>query len=205
MAGIGDDIKSVLQELGTPVTIHKPDGSIITGEYVDYDMYFEQSTEFIRQNCYNADYQYDTQADFGDVLDMAGIMVMIMNTKPTRFEDEVVINNGFMIEMNCVGKFARRSQTRVNMEPVVSWVDTVATAYGLQLDGGRTSQHELTEEMVTLAQRQTLYCPQYSNIRIGDRWYPDKNNSDEYYRIATMTRRAFKNSYRISLTQDNRE
>jgi hypothetical protein len=202
---IGDDIKTVLQELGTPITIHKPDGTVIPGEFIDYDMYFEQSTEFIRQNCYSGDFAFDTQADFGDVLDVDGIFMMVMNAKATKFEQESVITNCFLIEMNCLGKFQRQTETRVNMERQVTWVDTVINARGLQIDGSKTSFAELTEEVDVLAERDTLYLPQYANIRIGDRWLPDQTNPNEYYRVATMVSRAYKNCYKIALTQDNRE
>lgn len=203
--GIGEDIKTVLQELGTPITITKPNGTVVTGEFIDYDMYFEQSTEFIRQNCYSGDFSFDTQADFGDILNVDGIYMMVMNAKDTKFEQASVITNCFMIETNCLGKFQRKSITRQNMEPVVLWTNTVVNVRALQIDGGRTSMAELTEEVDILAERQTLYLPQYANIRIGDRWFPDQTNPNEYYRVATMISRVFKNCYKIALTQDTRE
>lgn len=205
MAGIGEDIKEVLGELGTPFTIYKPDGSVITGEYLDFEHYFEQSTEFIRQNVYAADLTFDTQVAFGDVLDIDGLWVIVMNLKPTKFEQELVIKNCFLIETNCLGHFSRRSETLVNMEPDVTWTPTVQNVRALQLDDYRSPISSLGENNELPTVQEILYVSKYDNIRIGDRWFPDSGNTDEYYRIANFSDRVYQNLLRINLVKDTRE
>lgn len=205
MAGIGEDINSVLSELGSPITIYKINGTVVTGEYIDYDFYFDQSTEFIRQNCYSGDFFYDTQADFGDVILVNSLYLLVLNKKATMFEQESVINNCFMVEMNCFGYFARKSETRVNMERVVAWIPTVESVYGLQVENTRDPTSVLAPEISTPMVAEDLYIPNRGNILVGDRWYPNTSITTDYYKVANIATRTFKNCLKIKLEPDTRE
>lgn len=205
MAGIGEDINSVLSELGSPITIYKIDGSVITGEFIDYDFYYDQSTEFIRQNCYAGDFFYNTQADFGDVVLVNGLYLLVLNRKATMFEQESVINNCFMVETNCYGYFSRQSSVRVNMEKTVTWTKTVENVYGLQVESIRDPTNILTPEINTPMVSEDLYVPNKGIILVGDRWYPRTSVSTEYFKVANIATRTFKNCLKIKLEPDTRE
>jgi len=203
--GIGEDIKSVLQELATPITIYKPNGTVITGEFIDYDMYYEHSTEFIRQNAYSGDFQFDTQATFGDVIEMNGIFCLLLNRKDTLFEQEVVIANAFLVQTNCLGKFSRKSEVRVNMEKTGIWVAIHDNVRGLQLDSARRPDLEVNNKLYVENPEPYLYTSQYADVRVGDRWYPDRTDPTECFRIVNINKRSFEKCLRLALTIDNRE
>jgi hypothetical protein len=205
MAGIGDDIKTVLAELGSPITIYKPNGTIVTGEFIDYDTYYDQSTEFIRQNCYAGDFSYDTQTDFGDIILVSGVYLLVLNRKPTYFEQEPVIDNCFMVETNCYGHFARQVSTRVNMEKHVTWPTTVSNIRGLQIENFRDPLTELAPSMKVASAGDDLYIPKIANIKVGDRWYPDSTVTTDYFKVANIITRSFKNCFKIKLDADTRE
>lgn len=202
--GIGEDIKTVLQELTTPITIHKPDGTVITGESMDYDMYYQHSTEFIRQNAYSGDFQFDSQVDFGDIVEFGSIFALVLNKKEVQFEQESVIVNCFLVQTNCFGYFARETKTRVNMENVVTWPSTVENVYGLQVDAAKMPIIEVNPNFHPANTESILYIPKYDNVKVGDRWYPDIN-SDEHFRVLNVNTRTYENCYKVILREDTRE
>lgn len=205
MAGIGADIKDVLAELGTPITIYKPDGTEITGEFIDYENYFEQSTEFIRQNVYSADLSFDTQTGFGDLLFIDGLWCLVMNLKGTKFEQEMVIQNCFLVETNVLGQFQRRTSTRENMEKVTQWPVVRDNVRGLQLEDVRRPVQKVTEELNVPLINDILYMSRYMDIQVGDRWVPEIANQDEYYTVTNIIDRVYQGMFRVNLGADTRE
>ena len=206
MAGIGEDIKDVLAELGTPITIYKLDGSIITGEYIDAENYYKHSTDFIRQNVWTCDLSYDSQIADGDIIDMDGRWVVVMNVKDTKFEQEKVINNAFLVETNCLGKFTRQVTTRDTdtLEQTTVWEDVQIDVRGVQVEHIRNPSYEMTEEMKEAAVRELLYVQKFDDIRVGDRWYPDQTDTTEFYKIVNKSSRVYAGLYRLNLEQDTR-
>ena len=125
MAGIGEDIKDVLQELGTPFKIIHVNGDEIDGESLDYEMYFEQSTEFIRQHCYSGDFQFDTEIVQGDLIEFDSKKFLMMNVKKTLFENEIVDYSNFFVETNVSGRFSRSLEVRdpISLQNQIVWSD----------------------------------------------------------------------------------
>jgi hypothetical protein len=206
MGDIGEDIKEVLSEVGTPITIYKLSGATVTGEYIDAENYYKHSTDFIRQNVWTCDTQYDSQIEDGDILDMAGTYVLVMNYKPTKFEQDVVIGNAFLVETNCVGKFARKSVSRdaITMEETVTWTDTNTGVRAVQTEHIRNPSFELSGDVEQSAIRELLYIQKLDDIRIGDRWYPDEEVLTEYYRVINISSRIYAGLYRLNLEADTR-
>lgn len=205
MAGIGEDIRDVLQELGTPFTIVKLDGSIILGEYLDYEMYFEQSTEFIRQFCYSGDFQFDTQIAQGDLIQFDNKNFLMMNVKKTLFENEVVDFSNFFIECPSLGTFSRFGETR---DPVSRALTTTWTTLHDSVPGTMTVKSQAVDRlsgMETRNDRYRLFTQGFTDIRVGDRWYPDRSVLTEYYQINAVDRFRFIGLLAISLIEDSRE
>lgn len=191
MAGIGDDIRDVLQELGTPFVIHKLDGTTISGEYLDYEFYADQSTEFIRQFCYSGDFQFDSKVQNGDLIFFDGKYFLILNIRKTIFEEEAVDYSNFFIECNTMGKLCSLSTTRgTDYKNTPTWGVIHNHVAAVQAD---RATEELTEKVMNIAMNKyVLYCQGYSDVKVGDRWYPDLTNDNEYYKIVSLNRRRFK-------------
>lgn len=209
MTGIGSDIEDVLGELGTEFTIYRLSGeslSEIASEYMDFENYYKHSTDFVRQNVYTCDLAYNTQVLDGDILDMDGIWVMVMNCKATKFEQEIVIKNAYLVETNCLGKFARKTTTRDSetMEEDVTWTDVYTDVRGTQIEHIRNPMYELTNEMQESSVREILYIPKYDDVQIGDRWYPDQDDTTEYYKIVNKITRTYAGLFKLNLAADTR-
>lgn len=305
MAGIGEDIKDVLQELGTPFTIIHVNGDSVSGESLDYEMYFEQSTEFIRQNCYSGDFQFDTQIVQGDLILFDNKKFLMMNVKKTLFENEVVDFSNFFVETNVLGRFSKSFETRdSSLKKVTIWLDnkevqhitdatpieddvyaltfgeiTLTTAalsasattsdlaealrvsdspdyesmpFVLTHDTGKlvlswketgdivdsavmvktvgsgtpvTSDfisgedrdsipgtmlvsppsNEEMESVDIILDKYTLFTQAHNYVVPGDRWYPDINDQDEYFKVLSVDKYRFDGLLSIKLTEDIRE
>ena len=202
---IGEDIKSVIQELGTPITILQRDGSTVTGEYIDYDNYYEQSTEFIRQFCYSGDFQYDSVAIPGDIIQFSTQNLMLMNKKHTRFENDVVDSSCFLIECNNFGKFLRSVNTRnvTTKKLTAAWSTIVKDSlYGLLIS--RKAENEEIGGLSNIIEKYTLFVPAGTTILPGDRWFPSRTVLTEYYEVLTVDTYRFDGILTIGLIEDSR-
>jgi len=205
MAGIGEDIKEVLQELTTPFVISKLTGSPISGEFLDYEMYFDQSTEFIRQFCYSGTFQYDTQIEQGDLITFDSKNFLMMNVKKTLFENEVVDYSNFFILCNSLGKFSRGVEARsaTTKEIGITWTNVQDNVNGCMLS--RAVSEENIGAMQTIDDKFALYTQGYTTIRPGDRYYPDRTVATEYYQVISVDKYRFTGLLSISLSEDSRE
>lgn len=205
MAGIGEDIKDVLQELGTPFTIVKLDGTVINGESLDYEMYFEQSTEFIRQFAYSGDFQYDSLVRGGDLIQFDNKTFLMMNVKKTLFENEPVDYSNFFIECNSLGRISKAVKTRdpVTRKNTIVWETVfdsvnscmVTTAPGTDALGSTN----------TINDKFTLFTQGFSGVISGFRYYPDIEDLTEYYQILSTDKYRFEGMLTMKLIEDSRE
>ena len=203
--GIGPDIKDVLQELGTPFTIVKLDGSEITGEYLDYEMYYEQSTEFIRQFAYSGDFQYDSVVVGGDLIQFDSKTFLMMNVKKTLFENAAVDYSNFFILCNSLGRISKAVETRNvdTKKKSVVWTTVVDNVYGCMV-----STASNTDEMGavnSINDKFTLFTQGYTNILSGYRYYPDIDDLTEYYNILSIDKYRFAGMLTMKLIEDSRE
>ncbi len=208
MAGIGEDIKDVLAELGTPFIIYKSNGTMISGEYLDYEHYYEQSTEFIRQFCYSGDFSYDSKVENGDLLFFDDKYFLVLNVKKTLFESEAVDFSNFFIVCNCTnGIFKKEINTRDagTKKATTSWVNVPITGNikGLQVEGAIANQTEIPRmEMPRTVH--TLFCQNIGDIRPGYRWYPNKDDSTEYFKVTGINKYRYTNCFVIHIEQEER-
>ena len=205
MVGIGEDIKDVLQELTTPFEMIKLDGSSIVGEYLDYEMYFEQSTEFIRQFAYSGTFQYDTQVEPGDLLKFDNKTFLMMNVKRTLFENEIVDYSNFFIECNTLGRFSRAQEARnpTTLQLAVTWVtvqDNVPATMAV-----RAPQSEQLGSTEPIYDKFTLFTQGFNTLQPGDRWYPDLTDLTEYYQVRSLDKYRFTGMLTSILIEDSRE
>jgi len=89
---ISDDIKDVLEEVGTALTIHRPGELPVTGWYVDPESYPDQSTLFIRMFLKSGSVAATCPIANGDIAEFNGTKYLVTNHVPTMFENDVVEN-----------------------------------------------------------------------------------------------------------------
>lgn len=203
--GIGPDIKDVLQELGTPFTITKLDGSVITGEYLDYEMYFEQSTEFIRQFAYSGDFQYDSEVEGGDLIQFDNKTFLMMNVKKTLFENEAVDYSNFFIFCNSLGRISKAVSTR---DPDTKINSIVWETVQDNVHSCMVSTAPNTEDigsMSNINDKFTLFTQGFPGLVSGYRYYPDITDLTEYYHIMTIDKYRFAGMLTMKLIEDSRE
>lgn len=204
-AGIGPDIKDVLQELGTPFTIIKLDGRVITGEYLDYEMYYEQSTEFIRQYAYSGDFQYDSEVTGGDLIQFDNKTFLMMNVKKTLFENEAVDYSNFFIQCNSLGRISKAVKTRdpVTKRNAIVWETVFDNVYGSMVTNAPNTESLGMSD--TINDKFTLFTQGYSGVISGFRYYPDLEDLTEYYHILTIDKYRFDGMLNMRLIEDSRE
>lgn len=206
---IGPDIKEVFEELGMPVTLYKVDGSTVTGEFIDYDDTFHKATtELQRQFALTVSFAYDSQAVAGDIVQLVGFdtYYIVISLKPSYFEATVVILEGYLLKCNVLGRFARQTETRNGYDLSVTWPTVQDLVYGVQFERGSNSDAESVLDIMEIpVGTKVLYVPNYSTIRVGDRWYPDNEDDSEYYRVNTIHTRRFSGCKLVYLTEDTRE
>ena len=206
MSDIGISIKEVLADLTTPCTVIDINGNEYTDEYLDHEMYYEQSTEFIRQFCFSGTHSYDSKVDYGALLVFHGDNYLVLNVKNSEFKGEIIDKSTFFITCNIDnGLFSEYTKTRDSkLDITEDWIPRVSGIVGLQTDS-MTTRSEITEGVVSLSNsNDVLYIPKNILIKIGYRFYPDTNDLTEYYVVESIQKRKFKNCFVIKLGSDAR-
>jgi len=210
---IGPDIKEVFEELGTAIIIHKPDGTIVSNEFMDYDDTFhDASTELQRQFALTGSLAYDSKIIIGDIIKFVNHeeLYITIGVKPSYFEDLYVTKEVYLLRCNTVGMFCRKTEIRnENLEVVTDWVELFEHINAVQFERGtNTEAEEFTDVMEISIGTQLLYVSSF-DIQIGDRWYPNELDREKYFRIDTIHTRRFSNGqdacYLCFLADDTRE
>jgi len=208
MAGIGDDIKEVLQELGTTAIISRVNGSTFQ-EMVDVESFPEHSSEFIRQFFYIATLSYDTFAINGDHISFKGLYFIITNIVESYFEDLVVDNTAALYKCNVLGVIKRGIETTGD-DYIKRMVYSVATGnpssfHALQYENKFGMESLFAEDtQLLLREKHVLILPIGYDVKIGDRWFPDYTDESEYYRITAIETRRLSNCPICALAEDTR-
>lgn len=208
MAGIGEDIKEVLQELGTTVVISRASGSTYS-EAGDLESFPTHSSEFIRQFFFILTLAYDTDAQNGDSILSHGTNFILTNIVPSWFEDEKVENEAALYKCNVNGALKRFTSTTsptyikektwavVDTNPASVHALQYENKYGMEPMFAEDTQHFLKEKHV-------LILPAGLDLKVGDRWYPDSTVDTIYYKIDSIEARRLSSCPICALTEDNR-
>ena len=99
---IGPDLAEVYGEVGTSIRILKPDGTIVLGEYLDFDINRQVTKPFIREFFMEASFTYITAVEGGDVVEfiVSGNKFLIMNLTAEFFENQIINNNAVLYKCN---------------------------------------------------------------------------------------------------------
>lgn len=205
MAGIGNDIKEVLEELGTSSTIYKYDGSVFL-EKVDFTDYPTNSSEFIRQFFATLTLIYDTVLQPGDIILISGTYYLVTKIATSSFEDSLVDNTAAVYRCNVNGSLKRLSQVRnANYINVDTWTTVKEPLRALQYENKSGNELVMEQDITGLSKEShAVFLPIHVPVKVGDRWYPNYQVTTEYYRVATIDNRRLDNISIVGLQEDTR-
>lgn len=187
---IGEDIKEVLEEIGTPFTIVGKDSD----EYLLFKENRQATKPFIREFFLQADLSYDTEAITGDVVILTpqSIPYIVMNKTGIELEGVVYKYSTVLYKANVSGEILHPSgevrdlhtyQKRTAFDLVTSGeyaLLTEAPYTGADLEEGAYGQVSVKNKV--------MYIPQSSGIEVNDRFQP---SSGEFYKVITISTRMF--------------
>jgi len=205
---IGQDIASVLQELGTVTRIHKFDGTIIEDEYVDTEAFTESSAEWKRQHFVTVSFPYTTQVETSDIIEFNNEFYIVTSKDPALFENAPVEYLCACLRCNCFGTFERFNESPgydAEYEPLSPFsllIDNVRAAF---IETSASTKYLLTggvsgDDFVSAE----LYISPYTDLEIGDRWFPDRTNRTEYYEVKLIQKYRLAGTYVCLLKEDRR-
>lgn len=202
---IGEDIAEVFAEVGTPCEIIKANGSIIPA-YFDVETNPFHSTTFIRQNCINSIFPYDTDIEHGDVVKFTGRYALVMNAPPELFQGAMVVKNCYLVNCNTsTGMIYRKQIDRTDYRASADWgfalfEDVCALHYAGTID----APIELVEDVARIEkEKHTLFLPAHLDIRVGDRWL--LTPSSKPYQISAFTDRRYEGLHLCTIIKDEGE
>jgi len=209
MAGIGEDIKDVLVELGTSILIYKYPGPTTITEACDHEFYSTHSSEFLRQFFSGVSLVYDSQVVSGDVVDAMGMSFIVTSISPTYFENEIVDLTAVFYRCNCVGKIQRylqKSSWDGDYKKVRAWQDIYTGAKALQYENKFDQKQIIEADILALTiDGNILFLPSYITVKEGDRWFPDETDLTVFHRIASIDTKRLDNVSVCILKDDKRE
>jgi len=181
---IADEIRAVLQEVGSEMTIRKPGGTLVTGEFLDDNSHTEHTNPMIGAFFFDLNLQAPTAAVVGDTLiwgsDPHQAEVILTAIAPQMFENEVVeyIASGYVV--NAKGAFWKYDQDAVANEankydPVPAWVQLYP---GVEIHGAVMDQMyrsmakpAANESMdVSVIRLQLFISSYFTDIAMGMQW-----------------------------------
>lgn len=206
--GIGDDLKTVLSEVGSAFTIIRDAGNV-SGEYLDSEVNRQVTKPFIREFFTEATLAYDTDAVAGDVIeiDILEKQYLVMNKTPEMFEDAINTQECVLYKCNVSGELLRFSGEGWLIDTTYQhnqqWDTEKSTAYGLlteKLFGSDLTQDEELGQIGVEAHE--LYLPSSYGATALDRY---EYSSGEFLKIEVVEKRKFDNIDICHIAEDTRE
>lgn len=208
MAGIGDDIKEVLNELGTTSYISRVNGSTYE-EKLDIESFPAHSSEFIREFFYIATLTFDTSAINGDNIAFKGLHFVLTNIVESYFEDEVVDSTAALYKSNVNGVSKRSTITTdvnyVKRKTFEEITENPSSVRALQYENKFGMEPLFVEDtQLLLKEKHILILPAGLDIAVGDRWFPDYTDDTKYFMISSIETRRLSDCPICTLSEDTR-
>ena len=203
---LGDDIKEVFSEIGTAVTIYKPAGVVVTGEYIRHKVNSRSSDPFHREFFIDSELPYDTSIDASNVIafNQTGQRYIAMTKTPEIFENGISLFRSVLYKCNVSGELSRPSGEIVeyahHTENVFSLIEDAC--YGLLTESNYGNELLRTPDYGDAEKRQLfLFTPSSNGVQSGDRYTPV---SGENYQVGVVKSRIYENTDVAILYEDNR-
>lgn len=207
MAGLSQDIKEVLSEVGVSYNLLKPDGTIGTPGFIDFASHTEHTTITIREYFITGTVSFDSEAVVGDVLELVDGTKLLLTTKqPEYFENTVIDYLYASWVCNVVGEIKSHSDEFAydsNYDPVtVGWQTVYTGVNAAQIPPVIARQHteKIEDFFVIDVGNDILYLSSYYDILPGYKWVVGTSE----YIIDSVTDTLVKGLHVCSVKKDTR-
>ncbi len=202
---IADDIKEVLAEVGTSLTLHNPDGSTVTNLHVDPSAYPDQSTLFVRMFQQLGSLAADTPVGNGSIVEYGGIFYIVTNFVPTMFENAVVENIVVFYRCNTTVDIFTHNDAPgydASYNKLPEWTPTATTLRACFVEKRLLESPEIEASVYSTGNvTNVLYIPAVNPVKRGDRiTTPDGVN----YKIEHVSRYELDGVQVCGVGEDNR-
>lgn len=209
MSPIDTDILAVLQEVGTSYTVYKPDGSTVTGEYMDFITHTEHTTPLIRGFMTDFTLHHPTSVEIGDVIEYGPLnkRVIVLAKEVEMFEDAPVdyLASGYTV--NTAGTFqtfVQKDGFDTNYEKKLTWTTLYTGVQGCMIDRlFRSNVLGIADESMSAElDRLNLYVSDYyANVKMGMRYL---TTTGEKYKVEQIEPYQFPGIRLVFLAEDTR-
>lgn len=214
---LGQDIKEVIQELGTRFTIIRDSGNI-TGGRLDYEPNTQVTKPFIKEHFLETSFVYDTGVVVGDVIEFTrdNRRFLVMNVSNELFEDLPIEKSGVLYKTN-IKAIIERPSGEINTQTyqhLTHWeqikiVDALITdkLYGTFLDEDRYDWGNIDRKALVLYISETAGIAEDDRIKVSGEviQYGNGISGEEYYQVEAIERNSFPGVLIAYLGEDRRE
>lgn len=210
---IADEIRAVLQEVGTAITVIKPGQAPVTeGNYMDDNSHVAHTNPAIRAFFLDVSLHSPTDVSIGDTITWlnGAKKLLITAMLPEMFENEVVEYSASGYLVNSEGAFhnlvTEKPQASNNYQEKKNWVDLYPgeTIYGSLMDRlYRSSVMAVANESmdVQLNNLQLFVSSYYQDVAMGMRY----TDASGVYKVEQTEDSTFPGIRIIYLTNETRE
>ena len=205
---IGPDLAEVYEEVGTSIKILKPDGSMVLGEFLDFDINRQVTKPFIREFFMEASFSYITAVVGGDVIEFIvdGRKFLIMNLTAEFFENKIINNNAVLYKCNEVvtikrltkGGWGAGYKREITWPNVAVDIPVLLTERFFGTGLGAVESKDFMEYDILDNQ---MYISAYYRVKPLDRvWLSDT----EFFQVDFVEKRKFEGVWSCVLSEDTR-
>lgn len=190
---IGEDIKEVLEEIGSPFETLR-DETLLSGEFLRYFENKQVTKPFIREFFLEAELAYDTQTIPGDVLSIPTheSKYIVMNKTPVELEGSVYKYSAVLHKSNVSGEILRPSGEAdwpdATYHKEIAWQSIKTSAYALLTEALFGNEVEEVAYGNLSMHSNELYIPSKYGIKVQDRYVAV---SGEHYEVTSVRRRRY--------------
>ena len=199
---LASDIKEIIAEIGTSVTIIRPTGNI-TGEYLYGKINKQVTKPFIREFFMEAWMASDTAMVSGDTIQTSdGRIFIIMNKTPSMFEDIAYRYDSVVYKCNVVATVQRPVETTENYTVTTSFSTITEDVNMLITESLYGNELDTDEELASIGlSSEDCYVSSSVGIEYLDRIWISET---EYYQVEVIKKRRFDGVDLIILGEDTR-
>lgn len=217
MVSLGDDIKSVVVEVGVGFNIER-EATILKGEFLDYEENTQMTKPFTFQHFLYVMLFYDTKVVPGDVLCFLvdKRRYLVMSALPELFENEIIKTSAVLYRCNVVGSLLRPSgetetysyKAKTVWMPIKSNFPALLTdkLYATRLDD---ESHDFAAIDISGL---VLYVPAYVKpipldrfVVSGESPYKGAISGELHYKVTSLETHSFDGVSVVYLEEDTRE
>ncbi len=208
---IADEVRAVLQEVGSAATVRQPNGVVSATDYIDDNSHSEHTNPSVRAFFIDLNIQHPTQVTVGSTVSWGTTELLITSMSPQMFENEVVeyVASGYIV--NTRGSFWEPDQEADpdtdDYDSPPEWAELYT---GLEIRGTimdrlyRSAVKAIAKESmdVTVGKLQMYISDYFSLIAMGMQW---RSQSGRVYRVEHIEDHNFPGIRAVFLTEETRK